>query len=220
MSLFGLVENENVDYMDALLLSSKGHLNVISANELSKLPPNHILIWCNKKGIYCLPTIELIDWLKQQIGNDSAIEICSGNGAIGRALQIPRTDSFIQQSPEIATIYKLIGQLPIAPPEDVQKFEANEAIDHFKPSVVIGSYVTQKFMVGDDQKNIGSSIYGVDELSLLPKVKKYITIGNTTTHGIKRSRNLPHATYRFDWLYTRSVKPEYNEIVVWENLNV
>ena len=34
------------------------------------------------QGIYCLPTQELIDWLRKQIGDQSAIEIGCGVGRV------------------------------------------------------------------------------------------------------------------------------------------
>ena len=159
-----------------------------------------------------------IDWLKEQVAGRSAIEICSGTGVIGRAMGIISTDSHIQSSPQMIAYYATIGQMPTFPPEDVLKFEANEAVDYFKPSVVLGSYITQKYLPGDEvEPKVGSSFYGVDELALLPKVETYIAIGNKSTHGDKRIRKLPHTSYQFPWLFTRSVKPEENEISVWNS---
>lgn len=213
-----ILPNENVDYMDDLLLNSDGRLRVVPAETLAALPPIHISIWANRKGIYCLPTTELINWLQVKIVGRSAIEICAGNGAIGRALNIPRTDSYNQTKSEMMALYKLYGQTPIFPPDDVQEFEANDAVDHFKPEVVLGSYITQKYIPSDEGK-VGSSVYGVDELSLLPKVKLYIAIGNSSSHGDKRINALPHDVYKFSWLFTRTLKPEENEIRIWGEHN-
>lgn len=52
-------------------------------------------------------------------------------------------------------------------------------------------------------KKIGSSVYGVDELAMLPKIETYINIGNDVTHGDKRILKFPHETFRFPWLITR-----------------
>lgn len=209
---------ENVDYLDDLLLDN-GLLQVLPASVLSNVPQVHLIIWGNQKGIYCFPTVELIDWLKEQVAGRNAIEICSGTGVIGRSMGITSTDSYIQTSPQMVLLYELYGQKPIFPPEDVLKFEANDAVDHFKPSVVLGSYITQKYLPGDegDENNpkVGSSVYGVDELSLLNKVDTYIAIGNQSTHGDKRIRKFKHNSYKFPWLFTRSVKPDENEISVW-----
>jgi len=213
-----LIRNENVDYLDSVLLVN-GLLRVLPASILSEIPQLHLSIWGNKKGVYCFPTTELIEWLRDQVSGRSAIEICSGTGVIGRALGIPSTDSYIQTTPDMVKCYAMLQQKPIFPPEDVHKFEANEAIDHFKPEVVLGSYITQKYAFGDElaQPKIGSSFYGVDELALLPKVKTYIAIGNDTSHGDKRICKIPHTVHRFHWLFTRSLTPEENQISVWNS---
>lgn len=212
---------ENVDYLDNLLLNN-GLLQVLPASTLQAIPQVHLSIWGNKRGVYCFPTVELIGWLKEQISDRSTIEICSGNGAIGRALGVKSTDSYVQTLPEMIAYYALCGQQPIFPPEDVLKFEANEAVDYFKPAVVFGSYITQKYLSGDEdaQPKISSSVYGVDELSLLPKVETYIAIGNKTSHGDKRIRKFAHKSYQFPWLFTRSLKTDENEISVWDIKNV
>jgi len=211
-----ILPNENVDYLDDLFLVN-GLLQVLPASVLAAIPQLHLSIWGNKRGVYCFPSTELIEWLREQVAGRSAIEICSGTGVIGRALGITSTDSYIQTTPEMIAYYALYNQKPIFPPQDVHKFEANEAVDNFKPAVVLGSYITQKYLPGDEDAvpKIGSSFYGVDELALLPKVETYIAIGNKTSHGDKRIRKFPHTTHQFPWLFTRSVKPEENEISVW-----
>ena len=208
-----ILPNENVDYLEDLLFKD-GLLQVVPASVLTSIPPLHLAICGKNKAIYCFPTVELIDWLREKIAGRSAIEICSGNGAIGRALGIPRTDSYMQTTPEMQAYYALAGQPTIFPPEDVQKFEANEAVDYFKPDVVLGSYITQKYIPSDEGK-VGSSLYGVDELALVPKVKTYIAIGNEISHTDKRVRALPHEKFKFPWLFTRSMEPGRNEISVW-----
>lgn len=209
-----VVPNENVDYIDEILLAD-GKLQVVPAFALERLPKYHLAIWGNKRGVYCFPTTELISWLHEKIGGRSAIEICSGTGVIGRALGIVSTDSYIQTTPDMMNLYAMYGQQPIFPPEDVRKFEANEAVDYYKPKVVLGSFITQKYQPGDEEAKIGSSVYGVDELALIPKIETYIAIGNTNTHGSKRALSLPHERFHFPWIYTRSLSPEHNEIVIW-----
>lgn len=213
-----LIENEDVSYLDKLLLDEKG-LKPVFAKDLSEVNPVHLMIWGNKNGVYTYPTVELIDWLREQINDKKAIEICSGTGVIGRALGIPFTDSYIQTSPEMILLYLSANQHPIQPPEDVLKLEANDAVDHFNPEIVIGCYVTQKYLPGDEgPPKIGSSIYGVDELIMLPKIKTYINIGNTSVHGDKRIRSIySHEVHRFPWLFTRASQPEKNEIVVYKS---
>lgn len=211
-----MMDDVNTDYLDPIFMLN-GYLRPVPANVLANIPNEHIVIWCNKRGVYCLPTIELIQWLREQIGEASALEICSGNGCIGRSLNITRTDSYIQTTPEMIMLYTSMGQIPIAPPSDVLRFEANEAVDQYKPEIVLGSFITQKFIQGDTEAKIGSSVYGVDELCLLQKVKTYIAIGNDSVHGTKRINALPHSTHRFPWLYTRCMNQSLNNIKIWSN---
>lgn len=211
-----VLQDEDVSYIDKLLLDSNGMLHPVKAEELTALPPVHLMIWGNKNGVYTYPTIELIDWLKAKIAGRSAIEICSGTGVMGRAIGILSTDSYVQTTPEMIAYYEAMNQKPIFPAPDVKKYEANEAVDILKPEVVVGCYVTQKYLPGDEgPPMIGSSWYGVDELAMLPKIKTYINVGNYSTHKDKRIRKLPHTVYQFPWLITRSGKPDQNEIVVW-----
>jgi hypothetical protein len=212
-----ILPNYDVSYLDEVLLDESGLLRILPAEKYAKIYIQHLQVWANRNGIYCLPTQELIDWLENQIGDRKAIEICAGNGAIGRALHIPVTDSFIQTTPEMLAYYMALGQKPTSPPPDVYEFEANEAVDTLKPKVVVGAYVTQKFEEGDSEANIGSSVYGVDELALLKKVETYIVVGNDITHGEKRINQLPHETFHFEWLYSRTTKPESNHIKIWHN---
>ncbi len=216
MSNVHILENIDTNYLDSILMQN-GFLRPVPASLLESIPNNHIIIWCNKNGIYCLPTIELLEWLREQIGESNAIEICSGNGCIGRSLNITRTDSYIQTTTEMIILYQSMGQKPILPPSDVLRFEANEAVDQFKPDIVLGSFITQKFLDGDTEARIGSSVYGVDELALIKKVKTYIAIGNDSVHGTKRINSLPHSTYRFPWIYTRCMNQRLNNIKVWKH---
>jgi len=210
--------DEDVSYMDELLFDSNGMLRPVKASDLAALKATHLMLWGNKNGVYTYPTFELIDWIKEKIGGRGAIEICSGSGVMGRAIGIPMTDSYVQTEPAMMAYYLAMNQKPIFPANDVQKFEANEAVDYFKPDVVMGCYVTQKYLPGDEgPPAIGSSWYGVDELAMLPKIQTYINVGNHSTHKDKRIRKFPHQVYKFPWLFTRSGSPEQNEIVVWEN---
>ncbi len=215
---FRVLQDRDVSYLDKLLIDDVGNLRVMPSEELKTLVLEDLQIWGNKKGVYCFPTWELISWLRSMIGERSAIEICAGNGAIGRALGLISTDSYVQTTPEVMAMYRSIGQNPIHPPKDVKRFEALEAVEAYKPEVVFGSYITQKYQDGDScPPVIGSSIFGVDELMLFSQVKMYICIGNETTHGNKRLLKEPHKKVSPNWLFTRSLTPEKNIIYIWEH---
>lgn len=163
-------------------------------------------------GIYVLPTTELIEWLRTMIiGN--AIEIGAGHGAIARSLNIPITDSRMQELPEVKFMYQMGGQPPIVYHNDIEKLDAIEAVEKYKPDTVIGAFITHKY----DEKIGSGNMYGVDELKMIKKIKRrYINIGNKHTHRDKPLLKLPHTEYQFDWLITRSVDQYQNVIFVFD----
>lgn len=204
----------NVDYLDNILLDEKNNLKILPLEQYAQIPHVHLMLWAVSKAIYVFPTTELIAWLQEKIAGRKAIEICAGNGSIGRALNIPATDSFIQTTPEMRAMYQAIQQPTTKPPADVYKFEANEAVDFLRPKVVVGAYVTQLYENGDNQ----GSVCGVDEFKLLSKIETYIMIGNGNVHGQKRLLQKTHEKYQFPWLVCRSQHPELNAIWLWDNL--
>lgn len=211
-----VMDRHDVKYLDEILLDERGLPKPVPFLVLLKHPIVHLVQWANEKGVYTIPTLELIEWLKDEIKGRKAIEICAGHGALARHVGIVATDSYIQTQPEMAAYYRAIGQNPISPPTDVYQFEANEAVDTLHPQVVMSSFATQKYEPGDEgTPKIGSSVYGVDEVSMLQKIQTYINIGNDTSHGDKRILKYPHETYRFPWLITRCMDQSKNHIKVW-----
>lgn len=210
-----IVDNKDVSYLDNILLQD-GLFQPIAAKYLKSISQENLSQWCVKNAFYQIATIELIDWLKNEIGNSFAIEIGAGQSGIGHALGIKSTDSYMQTLPEIKAYYQLMGQPTIEYPEYVEKLNAVEAIKKYKPEVVIGSFITQVYQPGDEENKIGSNVYGIDEYFLLANVKKYIHIGNEETHKHKRIFTLEHKKYNFDWLYSRSFNRDKNAIWVWE----
>jgi hypothetical protein len=188
-------------------------VRVLSAKDLLKIPEDHFRFWCHKQAIYAYPTSELIGWLQEQIGEHSAIEIGAGNGAIGRALGIPITDSRMQEWPDVKAHYALSRQPTVNYGSDIQEFDASSAVEHFKPDVVIGSWITHLYH--PDEHHRGGNMYGVDEVALFERVKKYVHIGATSSHSKKRILKEPHQVYRFDWLLGRG-KQDTRCIWVWE----
>lgn len=165
-----------------------------------------------EKGVYVIPTTELIDYLRTLIIG-SAIEIGAGNGAIGRALGIPITDNRQQELPEIKMLYESLGQAPIVYPKDVQTFDALSAVNHFKPDTVIGAFITHKWKPGMEYGNAG----GVDEQRMRKKIKRYIMIGNMNTHQSKPILKHPGMFAEYHpWLITRAVNQSLNRIFIWD----
>ncbi len=197
--------------LDDLMFRSDGLLNVVPAWRLKEFPLSTLQQWCVQRGVYQYPTEELLEWLTQHVKGRKAIEICAGNGVLGRVLGIPTTDSYMQTRPEIKRYYEALKQATITPPPDVQRFTANEAVNHFKPDVVIGAWVTQLYIEGDKD----GSIEGVNEMAILKQVAKYIHIGNDKSHGYKLSMREKHEHNRFDWLVSRAQDQSLNHAAVW-----
>lgn len=59
--------------------------------------------------------------------------------------------------------------------------------------------------------------WGVDELALIKKIKKYIMVGNLYTHCHKPILELPHEEFSFPWLWSRSSLHDQNRIFVWHH---
>lgn len=204
---------EKVDF-SALerLLMRDGILQPVDYAALKQFSQNQITQFCVHHAIYQIVTNELLEFLRQNIGSQKAIEIGSGNGCLARCLGIPATDSKIQETEEIKQIYAMMKQPVITYGLDVIKMDATEAINAYAPDVVIGAWVTQRWKPGMKDGLEG----GVDEASFKGKIKKYIVVGNDNVHGRKEIFNIfPSTTYRFDWLVSRSWKKEDNGIYIF-----
>jgi len=159
-------------------------------------------------ALYTLPTEELIDFLKSEIEGYKAIEICCGSGSIGKALNIPATDSKLQEDPVIQMHYKLMGQPVIKYPSHVKKYEAMDAVNKVKPEVVIGSYVTKQW------NGSSGNYWSPNELTILKRIKKYIHIGDLKTHADKPLMQMDYILHQPEWLICRGQCPY---IGIWTN---
>jgi hypothetical protein len=195
---------------------------VIGADGLLKIKPysfykgvneNELKFFLHQNAIYVLPTTELIDWLKENIIG-TAIEIGAGHGAIGRALNIPTTDSRMQERPEIKFIYESSGQPVIKYNNDIEKLDAIQALDKHKPDTVIGAFITHKY----DERIGNGNAFGVQEELILQRTKRYINICNKVTHKDKPILKVKHKEYKFDWLITRAVNQNENAIIMFDEL--
>lgn len=200
-----------VEYLDTLLLDgANGRIKLLPASVYSGIDPVHLAIWSGRHAMYAFPTTELVDWLRTLIGERKAIEIGAGNGDLGYHLGIPMVDNYCQQIPEVRSLYEAMRQAPTSPRSDVEKIDAVVAVKKYRPQVVIGAYITQKYKGGNN-----GNVYGPEEEEILEGTRCYVHIGNEKTHGDKRIRRHRHQTLRFDWLVTRSMQPESNVIYVW-----
>lgn len=212
-----IIENENVSYLDKILLDESGLYQSVPAQVLRYVPHRHLQIWATNNGVYQFVTDEMIAWLRDEIGESKAIEIGAGTGAISRTLGITGTDMYLHLDPLIKAYYELMGQQITIPPPDILKYEGLQAVRMLKPQTVVGAFITQWGTEEEARQGIGCSMFGVQEIEMLKIVKKYICFGNAHTHKGKRIFAIPHREYRFEWLVTKAFDQSLNRVWVWEN---
>jgi len=210
-----MLQRNNIDYIKDILLKND-ELQVVSYNDIKNIPSNDLLLFMHERGIYCLPTKELIEFLQTEIDGEMAVEIGAGHGAIGRQLGIISTDSYLQQKQSIQKYYAIMQQPVVKYGVNVLKYDAIDAIYKFQPHTVVGAFITHKYSQQFHYHE--GNVWGVDERKLLSKVKKYIFIGNEYTHNKKiiKQLNPKFRTLKFDWLVTRCQTPSMNCIWIWE----
>jgi len=206
-------EPEILAELDAACLKD-GRLQAMPAAYYARWPQNDLSLWCCRRGFYCLPTLELIEFVQAQIGGDSAIEIGAGNGALGRALGVPLTDSFQQERPEVRELYvNQLGHATVPYGSDVEKLTALEAVEKYRPRVVVAAWVTHRF--NRERPNLHGNMHGVDETKLLQKkcVRKYIFVGHERVHSTKPILQRRHETHAPP-LYSRATSGR-NVVWIW-----
>lgn len=211
-----IIIDADISHLEKLLLKN-GLMIPVDYELIKDEPQENISNFCVQHGIYQIITTQLVDFIRNEIGGQAAIEIGSGNGCLGRALGIPLTDNRMQEWPHIRHYYLLSQQQPINYPRDVQKLDAADAIKKFKPDVVVASWVTQKWKFGMG-KNVGANEHGIDETKFKGLIKKYILVGNEDSHGDKDIllfKTFPVITYKFDWLVSRSLSKQKNLIYIF-----
>lgn len=146
----------------------------INSSRLNKFSYNTIQWILHTLGLYTFPTTEVIEFLKSEIPDLSkTIEIGAGLGWISKTLGIRGTDLKLQNRYDIREIYELHNQPTINYPEWIEEIDAHEAIRIYKPTYVIGSYITDKTR----------NVYGVNNVWVANNCRKYIMIGNENIHS-------------------------------------
>lgn len=203
----------NVRRIDADVLDQQGHLKVMPASYYAGTTRGERAAFGVKHAAYCLPTKELIAWLKTRIGGRRAIEIGAGNGVLAHALDIEATDNFMQEDPEVRAFYAAAGQPTIKYGTNVTKIDAMSCIETARPEVVVAAWVTQLY--DPSRHELGGNMFGVDEREILKHCDEYIFIGNEKVHGGKPIWELPHEIIKPDWLYSRAINGSPEFIAVW-----
>ncbi len=201
--------------LDSQLLDHQtNRIKLLPASTYSELDRTELRIWCHYRARYLLPTIELIEWLKNRIDGRSAIEIGAGNGDLGYHLGIPAFDNGCQQYENVKLAYLRMGQVPTNPPPDVMRIDAIQAIHDYRPEVAIGAWITDKFAEGSVEGNI----YGPDSYQIIQNVE-YIRIGTEKIHGRSKILEFHHETVKAPGLVSRtSVNPPDDIVHIWKKL--
>jgi hypothetical protein len=195
-------DQQTYDRLSDLLIDGDGFRPVAYSAIQPLLGPT-LSIWAQRNGIYGIPTLEMLDWLRKQIRGRRALEIGAGNGVFGRNLGIPMFDSFHQEDTDTRTFYEFLQTKPVSYGPDVQRMDAAEAVEKHRPQVVLGVWVTSKHREGDKIGFEG----GIDEHRILsvPSVRTYITLGSAK---YLNSKPIRHETPK-GWSCTPH-KPPFN----------
>lgn len=148
-----------------VLLDEDGRLCVVPACVLEETTPPERLLFGVRRGLYSFPTEELCLFLKDRIGDRTALEIGSGHGTLARRLLIPATDNRQQGEPALRAHYDALGQAPVPYGIHVEKLDAACAVEKYRPSVVIACWVTHRFDPHDP--DAGGNATGVDEAAII-----------------------------------------------------
>lgn len=205
-----IINIQNIDLMYETFFKNN-EFQILPAEEYKQFSVDQHRFFGNRHSLYQFPTTELIEFLKEFVIEGKTIEIGSGRGVIGKALGIPATDNKHQEWPETRRAYEKHGQPTIPYGDNVITMDANEAVDHYKPKVVIGSWVTGK----EDFQGNPLNKDGMNEFDILDKVDTYIVVGNHQVHLSKDIMTVPHRRYSAPWLVSRARIPRDNSIYIW-----
>lgn len=196
------------------VLDDRGRIQVLPAEFWAATTMQERAMFGHLNGIYGFPTFELVEWLEQQIGQQSAIEIGAGHGVLAEALGIPATDSFQQQEAKYALIYAASGQKTVPYGPNVVEMHASRAVRRYKPDVVIGSWVTHKY--DPLRHSAGGNEVGIDFRDILLNCKKLILIGNTMVHRNIGLWDRDVELLTPDWIYSRSHNGAPDFVATWK----
>lgn len=196
------------------ILAAPGRPRILPASYYRTTTMDERAVFAHRHGIYGLPTVELIEWVKGVIGGRSAIEIGAGHGGLAAALGIPATDNRMQEHPLIRAHYAATRQPVVIYGDNVEPLDAQAAVAKYRPQVVVASWVTHVY--SKDRDEAEGNMFGVDEDAILDAVDTYIFIGNTQVHAPKTIWSRPHKRHEPDWVYSRAVNGSPDFVAVWD----
>jgi hypothetical protein len=204
--------------ISSLLLDKHGRLRVVPARVLATTTAQERLVFGVRHGLYSFPTEELCAFLRAFIRGKTAIEIGAGHGALAQALSIPATDNRQQEEASVKAHYRQISQPTVPYGEHVEKLDAADAVEKYRPNVVIACWVTHLF--DSNRPQAGGNVFGVDEAKLIASCDEYVFIGNEQVHAHKPIWAISHQRLEPPWLYSRAVNGSPDFIVIWRRTPV
>jgi hypothetical protein len=196
------------------VLDERGQMQVLPVAFWASTTPAERSLFGHRQGIYHFPTTELVEYLRELIGERSAIEIGAGHGVLANALNIPATDNRMQAKAKYRRIYELQGQPTVKYGRNVIELDAAAAIRRYRPDVVIGCWVTHKY---EPRRNwAGGNEIGVDEENVIANVEQYVVIGNDDVHKTKSIWELPHTRLTgSQFIYSRAANGTPDFLAIW-----
>ncbi|MEG3881894.1 hypothetical protein QT972_31505 [Microcoleus sp. herbarium7] len=199
--------------LDDLLLDTNNRIKLLPAAAYQASARQELRIWMHHRNRYCIPTVELVDWLKAKIDGRSAIEIAAGNDDLAYHLGIRS----ISNQHAISTAYTTVlfpGQIPTRViTSDVHHMDVTQAIYELRPEVAIGAWIPDKFT--DNYRGLD---YAPNDYQIIQNAD-YIHIGTEKIHGKCRILGFPHEAFKPQGLVSRtSESPPDDVIHVWKKL--
>lgn len=195
------------------VLDANGRLRVLPAAYWASTTTEERALFGHRHGLYSFPTIELVDHLRELIGERSAIEIGAGHGILADALGIPATDSRQQDKEPYRSIYQASGQQTAPYGPNIIDCHASRAVRRYKPQVVIGCWITHKY---DPARHAaGGNEAGIDEPDILSHCETYVVVGNQRVHSGKPIWTRPHNIEHPNWIYSRAHNGTPDFIATW-----
>lgn len=192
--------------LDSMLLEN-GRIKLLPAQVYLDLPWDTLRGWMHIRGIYGIPTLELIEYVRPLLGNN-VVEIGAGRGDFCAHFGIKGTDSKMQDWPSVKRHYRMMKQPTVPYGSHVEELDAVAAVTKYAPEVVFASWVTQLGETGQ------ASMFGVDEEWLLSRVHTYILFGAVSSHGQKRIMARPHSEFTAPWMISRAA-PQDRRLYIW-----
>lgn len=207
------VDPRSVRDISPMMLDSQSRLKVVPAEVLQQTTKEERALFGVLNAYYGLPTAELVAFLKDFIGDRSALEIGAGHGGLAKALGIPATDNKQQERPDIRAYYEALKQPVIRYGENVEKLDAMAAVKKYRPQVVVASWVTHKY--NESRPQAGGNEDGVVEEDILDSCEAYVFIGNDKVHANKSLWSRPHEKLTPYWVYSRAANGSSDFIAIW-----